>query len=127
MVFTWDCSSIGQSTALSRRKLRVRAPSVPTDPIKKYINSALYFLWKIFGVKLSRISFPRAISLLFFFFSHLSSMGEFPFLWLVLIRLMGDRHMWICTIIGSIRFRIPRDTIPYCTGYGFFDYFRSVE
>ena len=24
-----DCSSIGQSTALSRRKLRVRAPSVP--------------------------------------------------------------------------------------------------
>ena len=28
--FSWDCSSIGQSTALSRRKLRVRAPSVPT-------------------------------------------------------------------------------------------------
>lgn len=35
--FPWDCSSIGQSTALSRRKLRVRAPSVPidTNPIKK--------------------------------------------------------------------------------------------
>lgn len=31
-LFPWDCSSIGQSTALSRRKLRVRAPSVPTDP-----------------------------------------------------------------------------------------------
>ena len=25
----WDCSSIGQSTALSRRKLRVRVSSVP--------------------------------------------------------------------------------------------------
>ena len=33
-VFHWDCSSIGQSTALSRRKLRVRAPSVPAAPIK---------------------------------------------------------------------------------------------
>lgn len=32
-LFKWDCSSIGQSTALSRRKLRVRAPPVPTDPI----------------------------------------------------------------------------------------------
>ena len=30
--FTCDCSSIGQSTALSRRKMRVRAPSVPMDP-----------------------------------------------------------------------------------------------
>lgn len=29
--FPWDCSSIGQSTALSRRKLRVRAPSIPLD------------------------------------------------------------------------------------------------
>nr|pir hypothetical protein 91 - garden pea chloroplast [Pisum sativum]CAA25831.1 hypothetical protein [Pisum sativum] len=36
-LFPWDCSSIGQSTALSRRKLRVRVPSVPmdTNPIKK--------------------------------------------------------------------------------------------
>lgn len=33
-VFHWDCSSIGQSTALSRRKLRVRTPSVPATPIK---------------------------------------------------------------------------------------------
>ena len=31
-LFPRDCSSIGQSTALSRRKLRVRAPSVPMDP-----------------------------------------------------------------------------------------------
>lgn len=37
-LFLWDCSSIGQSTALSRRKLRVRAPSVPTDPINTSIN-----------------------------------------------------------------------------------------
>ena len=36
-LFTWDCSSIGQSTALSRRKLRVRAPSVPTDSISTSI------------------------------------------------------------------------------------------
>jgi hypothetical protein len=42
-LFPWDCSSIGQSTALSRRKLRVRAPSVPTDPnpIKK-IHQFIY-------------------------------------------------------------------------------------
>ncbi|RDY14694.1 hypothetical protein CR513_00221, partial [Mucuna pruriens] len=41
--FPWDCSSIGQSTALSRRKLRVRAPSVPmdTNPIKK---TSIHFL-----------------------------------------------------------------------------------
>ena len=46
VLFLRDCSSIGQSTALSRRKLRVRAPSVPTDPnpIKKYINISLHFL-----------------------------------------------------------------------------------
>ena len=29
--FLWYCSSIGQSTALSRWKLRVRAPSIPLD------------------------------------------------------------------------------------------------
>lgn len=37
-LFLWDCSSIGQSTALSRRKLRVRAPSVPTDTLNTSIN-----------------------------------------------------------------------------------------
>ena len=37
-LFPGDCSSIGESTALSRRKLRVRAPSVPTHPINTQIT-----------------------------------------------------------------------------------------
>lgn len=38
----WDCSSIGQSTALSRRKLRVRAPSVPTNRISTPIRRSSF-------------------------------------------------------------------------------------
>lgn len=43
MLYTspWDCSSIGQSTALSRRKLRVRAPSVPTSDPMRWIHQFL--------------------------------------------------------------------------------------
>ena len=41
-LFPWDCSSIGQSTALSRRKLRVRAPSVPTDPINTLTHLSIF-------------------------------------------------------------------------------------
>ena len=41
--FPWDCSSIGQSTALSRRKLRVRAPSVPMDPTPPKKRNLLIF------------------------------------------------------------------------------------
>jgi hypothetical protein len=41
-LFPWDCSSIGQSTALSRRKLRVRAPSVPTHSISTSKSSLLF-------------------------------------------------------------------------------------
>ena len=42
--FPWDCSSIGQSTAQSRRKLRVRAPSIPldTNPKKEKINQFIF-------------------------------------------------------------------------------------
>lgn len=69
-LFLWDCSSIGQSTALSRRKLRVRAPSVPT----------------------------RRNQIQYFFF-------RFTFL----IKQMGERHMGIVTIIGSIIVRIQND------------------
>ena len=47
MTFPWDCSSIGQSTALSRRKLRVRVPSVPMDTNPKNINWLFLFLFKV--------------------------------------------------------------------------------
>ncbi|GFQ02245.1 uncharacterized mitochondrial protein atmg01060 [Phtheirospermum japonicum] len=40
-LFPWVCSSIGQSTAMSRRKLRARAPPVPTDPINPSIHFSL--------------------------------------------------------------------------------------
>lgn len=51
----WDCSSIGQSTALSRRKLRVRAPSVPMDinTIKKilFIKGTPPFFYFFFSLR----------------------------------------------------------------------------
>ena len=64
ILFPGDCSSIGQSTALSRRKLRVRAPSVPTNPInnnpiKKNTSIHLFIFCKR-GTN-SRISFPKGI------------------------------------------------------------------
>ena len=66
-----DCSSIGQSTALSRRKLRVRAPSVPTDPnpIKKIDQYILPFSVKL-GTN-GRISCLMVSFSFFFFFSIL--------------------------------------------------------
>ena len=66
-LFAWDCSSIGQSTTLSRQKLRVRAPSVPTDPNtikKKYINSSRRFLWK--GEQIVEFHSPWECSLILF-------------------------------------------------------------
>lgn len=88
-LFSWDCSSIGQSTALSRRKLRVRAPSVPTDSIKKFAPQFFF---------------------LSFFLSHFSSNKQGNLHYFNQYRLMGEKHMSISTIIGSILFRIPRDT-----------------
>ncbi|GFP92514.1 hypothetical protein PHJA_001395600 [Phtheirospermum japonicum] len=40
-LFPLDCSSIGQNTALSRRKLRVRAPPVQTNPKNISIHFSL--------------------------------------------------------------------------------------
>ena len=65
MLFLWDCSSIGESTALSRRKLRVRAPSVPTDLINTSIQLSLFYQRWDRGQ--NRISFPRGIFFSFFF------------------------------------------------------------
>ena len=69
--FPWDCSSIGQSTALSRRKLRVRAPSVPTNPInnnpiKKNTSIHLFIFCKR-GTN-SRISFPKGILIIILYY-----------------------------------------------------------
>ena len=60
-----DCSSIGQSTALSRRKLRVRAPSVPTDSINTSIQ--LFLFCERWDRGQGRISFPRRSFFLFSF------------------------------------------------------------
>ena len=75
--FPWDCSSIGQSTALSRRKLRVRAPSVPTDLINTLIQLSLFC--ERWDRGQGRISFPRGI---FFSFriSHQTNRGKFSLL-----------------------------------------------
>ena len=40
-----DCSSIGQSTALSRRKLRVRVPSIPKINCLKILSKKEEFLY----------------------------------------------------------------------------------
>ena len=70
--FPWDCSSIGQSTALSRRKLRVRAPSVPTNPInnnpiKKKIHQFISsFSGK--GVQIAEFRSQRGSLLLLLFY-----------------------------------------------------------
>lgn len=68
-LFSWDCSSIGQSTALSRRKLRVRAPSVPTDPINT--STHLFILWQNKHNEMNRISV--LLNIYFFFFRYFSS------------------------------------------------------
>lgn len=33
VTWPWNCSSIGDNNAIARRKLRVRAPSIPTNPM----------------------------------------------------------------------------------------------
>ena len=68
--FPWDCSSIGQSTALSRRKLRVRAPSVPTNPInnnpiKKKIHQFISS-FSVKGVQIAEFRSQRGSLLLFY-------------------------------------------------------------
>lgn len=121
-----DCSSIGQSTALSRRKLRVRDPSVPmsSNPIKNYTNLSFYFL---LGGLNCRISVPEGSLFLIFRFanclSHFSSNKYGNFQYFNQYRSRGNRHMWIATIIRSILFSIPRDTI---LGSGWFWFFQFL-
>lgn len=125
-LFAWDCSSIGQSTALSRRKLRVRAPSVPTDPntIKKIHQFISSFSLK--GRTNSRISFPLGMLsyfiYLFFPFTFLiKEIWEFPFIQLVPIErrkaYVNQYNYWQKHIQDSKRYR---------TESVFFDYSRSV-
>lgn len=67
--FPWDCSSIGQSTALSRRKLRVRAPSVPTNPINNNpIKKIHQFIssFSVKGVQIAEFRSQRGSLLLFY-------------------------------------------------------------
>lgn len=123
-LFPWDCSSIGQSTALSRRKLRVRAPSVPTDPnpLKKNTSIHLCICCEKENKTNSIISFPRGYPPILFIYQYFSIL----FISFTLIikeikygnyhlfnqyRLIGERHMQISTMIGKIIFRIPRDTV----------------
>ena len=68
-LFPWDCSSIGQSTALSRRKLRVRAPSVPTDSI----STSIIFPFSVNTGTGIKISFPRGLFFLSLFVLPFSS------------------------------------------------------
>ena len=51
--YSRDCSSIGQSTALSRRKLRVRAPSFPTQDLM-YRSINLSSVTKYIAIKKSQ-------------------------------------------------------------------------
>lgn len=81
-LFPWDCSSIGQSTALSRRKLRVRAPSVPTDPMNPSIHLSTFWGDKEQDLILSRGSLVL-FSFLFRFAFLIEQIREFLLLQLV--------------------------------------------
>ena len=99
-LFPWDCSSIGQSTALSRRKLRVRAPSVPTDPINT--STHLFILWQNKHNEMNRISVLLNIYFLFFrYFSSNTNIKIFitstsPYWWergiIGLVQLLGTSY-----------------------------------
>lgn len=99
-LFSWDCSSIGQSTALSRRKLRVRAPSVPTDPINT--STHLFILWQNKHNEMNRISVLLNIYFLFFrYFSSNTNIKIFitstsPYWWergiIGLVQLLGTSY-----------------------------------
>ena len=127
ILYTWfprDCSSIGQSTALSRRKLRVRAPSVPMDPnpIKKIHQFISSFPVKERTNNITSFYSKRDLSYFFSTFFIKKKYGNFHFFneyWL-----MGESHMchmWITAIIGSIIFRIRKNTV-----LGLVDYARFL-
>lgn len=115
--FPWDCSSIGQSTALSRRKLRVRAPSVPTNPInnnpkkKKKKNTSIHlFIFCKRGTN-SRISFPKGILIIiiilyylyiyFRFSSKQIQIWSFSFLQLVSMEMDKDTCGLVQLLVAS--------------------------
>lgn len=85
-LFPWDCSSIGQSTALSRRKLRVRAPSVPTDPINTQFISPFSVKREMKRRTRSTLLFQTKILFIRFFFLFaflIKQISKFPLLQLV--------------------------------------------
>ena len=84
----WDCSSIGQSTALSRRKLRVRAPSVPTNQINTSTHLSIFCEE---GDRQQNLIPNRGLLFLFFFSSN--KYGNFHS-----IPTMGGKPMCMSTI-----------------------------
>ena len=99
-LFPWDCSSIGQSTALSRRKLRVRAPSVPTDPINT--STHLFILWQTKHNEMNRILVLLNLNRYFFFFRYFSSNTNIQIL--ITSTSTYSTYWWERGIIGLVQF-----------------------
>lgn len=117
-LFPWDCSSIGQSTALSRRKLRVRAPSVPTDQIKTSIHLYIFFLAKEAHQNEQHFSHSTFSIGIFFLFQVFLTKDKqiYKLSLLQLVPIGGERQNCISLIVGNIIFlniivRIPRDSV----------------
>lgn len=113
--FPWDCSSIGQSTALSRRKLRVRAPSVPTNPInnnqkskkKKKIHQFISS-FSVKGVQIVEFRSQRGSLLLLLFYiiyfrfsSKQIQIWSFSFLQLVSMEMDKDTCGLVQLLVAS--------------------------
>ena len=105
--FPWDCSSIGQSTALSRRKLRVRAPSVPTNPInnnpiKKNTSIHLFIFCKR-GTN-SRISFPKGILIIIIILYYLN-------IYFIYFRFSSKQiQIWSFSFLQLVSMEMDKDT-----------------
>lgn len=146
--FPWDCSSIGQSTALSRRKLRVRAPSVLTNPInnnpiKKNTSIHLFIFCKR-GTN-SRISFPKGILIIILYYLQILYLYIYRFYIYIFIFFIfvfhqskykyGHFHFfnqyrwrWIKTHVDQYNYwqRHIQDSKRDLTEFGLFDSSRSV-
>ena len=117
-LFPWDCSSIGQSTALSRRKLRVRAPSVPTDQINTSIHLYIFF-WQKRHTEMNSISAIQPSPQVFFSFlviSHQRQTNISIVITSTSTDWWGERQNCSSLIVGNIIFwniifRIPRDSV----------------
>ena len=101
--------SLGLQFNWSRWKLRVQASSVPTNPINTLIHLSIFCEKsnneQIFIPRGDPYSYLDFIS--FFFLSNFSSNKYVNFHYFNQYQLMGERHMCISTIIGSIIFRYP--------------------